>query len=253
MTRGKVLVCSLVLLLQGFNVQAQFIPEPDSLPDNVLLEKQWGLGALIHTNGWGLRFRIGKNRTALRAWMWEAEYATYKSAKEIRVLNPYFADAKSYFYGKLNSVSFIRLGTGQQHILNRKPYWGGVQLSVHYYGGLSVGIGKPVYLYIIHFNSGFTDYEITEEKYNPEVHYIDNIYGRASILSGILELNFHPGIYLRSGLEFEFGNKNKRPKAFELGGCLDISPLGIPIMAYNPKQSFFFTLYLSFQFGKRYN
>ncbi|MFH1160663.1 MAG: hypothetical protein V1733_06930 [bacterium] len=245
--------CFMVLLFLGTTSQAQFQSEPDTLPDNVLLEKQWGLGALIHTNGWGLKFRIGKNRTALRSWMWEAEYSTYKSAKEIRVLNPYFADAKSYIYGKLNSVSFIRVGTGQQHILNRKPYWGGVQLSVLYYGGVSVGLGKPAYLYIIHFNSGFTDYEISEEKYNPELHFTDNIYGRASFLSGILELNFYPGIYARGGFEFEFSNKNKRPKALEIGGCLDFSPIGIPIMAYNPKQNFFLTVYLSFMFGKRYN
>jgi len=158
MKRRRVCGCFLILLFLGDTIQAQFQPETDTLPDNVLLEKQWGLGALIHTNGWGFRFRIGKNRTALRSWMWEAEYSTYKSAKEIRVLNPYFVDAKSYIYGKLNSASFIRVGTGQQYILNRKPYWGGVQLSALWYGGVSVGIGKPVYLYIIHFNSGFTDY-----------------------------------------------------------------------------------------------
>lgn len=251
-------ILPLVLLLAFFISRMPAIAQEaptiaDTLPDNVILEQQWAIGGMIHTNGWGLKFRRGKSIKALRQWMWEVEYSTYKSAKEIRVLNPYFVDAKSYIYGKLNSVSFLRVGTGMQHILNRKPYWGGVQLSILYYGGLSVGFAKPIYLYILHFNAGYTDYEIEEERYDPAIHFTDNIYGRGSLLAGLLELTFHPGVYIKSGLEFEFGNKNRRPKALEIGGCLDYTPFGIPIMAYNPKQNFFLTLYLSFTFGKRYN
>ncbi|MFH1935937.1 MAG: hypothetical protein ABIK52_00020 [Bacteroidota bacterium] len=241
-----------IFCLLGHATQAQYQPEPETLPDNVLMEKQWALGALIHTNGWGLKFRYGKNRTALRLWMWEAEYSTYKSAKEIRVLNPYYADSKSYIYGKVNSVSFLRAGTGQHYILNRKPYWGGVQLSILWMGGVSVGLAKPIYLYIIYPTSMY-EYELKEERYDPENHFADDIYGRSSLLAGVLELKFHPGIYARTGLEFEFGNTNRRPKALEAGACLDFSPIGIPIMAYNPKHNLFLTLYLSFTFGKRYN
>jgi len=248
----RILIFVIVSLVHGASATAQYTERPDTLPDNVLTEKQWALGLLIHTNGWGLKFKYGTNRTALRLWMWEAEYSTYKSAKEIRVLNPYYTNSKSYIYGKLNSVSFIRAGTGQQYILNRKPYWGGVQLSILWMGGLSVGLAKPMYLYIIYPVSQY-EYEIREERYNPERHFADDIYGRASLLAGVLELKFHPGIYARTGLEFEFGNKNKRPKALEAGACLDFSPIAIPIMAYNPKQSLFLTLYLSFTFGKRYN
>lgn len=236
----------------GMPLHAQYLPEPDTMPDNVLMEKQWALGLLVHTNGWGLKFRYGKNRTALRLWMWEVEYSTYKSPKEIRVINPFYPDAKSYIYGKVNSVSFLRGGTGQQYILNRKPYWGGVQLSVLWMGGVTVGLAKPMYLYIIYPVSQY-EYEIKEERYDPDNHFAEDIYGRGSFLSGLLELNFHPGIYARGGLEFEFGNKNKRPKALEVGACLDYTPIGISIMAYNPKQSLFLTIYLSFTFGKRYN
>ena len=143
---------------------AQNVSDADTLPENVLLEKQWSLGAMIHSNGWGLKFRRGHNVTALRQFMWELEVSTYKSTKEIRTINPYFSDSRSYIYGKLNYLSFFRAGIGQQHILNRKPYWGGIQLSLLYYGGFSLGIAKPVYLYIIYFNSGYTDYEIKEEK-----------------------------------------------------------------------------------------
>jgi hypothetical protein len=248
--------CLLLFLGTAGSAFAQLEQEEDTdtlIPDIVLMEKQWGLGAMVHTNGWGVRFRIGKNVTALRQWMWEVEYSTYKSPKEVRVINPYFSDAKSYIYGRLNSVSFLRGGTGQQFILTRKPYWGGVQLSALVYGGVTLGFAKPSYLYILYVDQNINDYFIKEERYDPSKHFIDNIYGRASFLSGILEMKFYPGIYARGGLEFEFGNLNKHPKALEAGAVLEYSPAGIPIMAYNPEQNVFLTLYVSFMLGKRHN
>lgn len=252
--KRALLTISLILVTAGAYLASaqQEMPE-DSLPENVLLEKQWSLGGLIHTNGWGLKFRKGHNVTALRQFMWEIEFSTYKSSKEVRTINPYFSDSRSYFYGKLNYVWFFHGGVGQQKILNRKPYWGGVQLSWLYYGGLSLCVTKPVYLYIIHFNSGFTDYEVREEKYDPEVDFIDNIYGRGSFLAGMTQIGLHPGAYVKTGLDFEFGTKTRQINALEVGGTFDYSPIPVAIMAYNPKQNFFLTLYISVMFGKRYN
>ena len=179
--------------------------------------------------------------------MWEIEFSTYKSAKEIKTINPYYSDSKSYVYGKLNYVYFLRGGLGIQHILNRKPYWGGVELSYLDHGGVTLGLAKPVYLYIINDN------ERIEKRYDPNTDFTDNIYGRGPFLDGIQYTKFYPGIYGRAGLEFEFGTLNKRIQSLEIGGVLDYEPLGIPIMAYNPRQNFFLTLYLSFSMGKRYN
>lgn len=237
-------------------LHAQFGPDPDAerdtLPDNVLLERQWSLGAMVHTNGWGVKFRKGRNITALRQFMWELEWATYKSPKEIKQVNPYFSDSRAYIYGKMNYLSFLRGGVGFQRILNRKPYWGGVQLSWINYGGISVGLARPSYLYIIHFVSD-NDFEIREERYDPETHYIDNIYGRGPFLAGITQMGFYPGVYVKTGLEFEYGARNRSISALEAGAILDYSPIPIPIMAYNPKQSLFLTLYVSLTFGNRYN
>lgn len=249
----KAILTLLAIFTVALSTSGQTEQAPDTLPDNVLLEKQWSLGALIHSNGWGIKLRKGRNITALKQFMWEAEFSTYKSSKEIRTINPYFSDSRSYFYGKLNYAWFLRGGIGQQRILNRKPYWGGVQLSWLYYGGFSLGMAKPVYLYIIRFNTGFTDYIVTEEKYNPEIHFIDNIYGRGSFLAGFSQIGLHPGVYIKSGLEFEFGTKHRQISALEAGATFDYSPIPVAIMAYNPKQSYFLTLYLSVMFGKRYN
>lgn len=221
--------------------------DSDTLPENALLEKQWSLGAMIHSNGWGLKFHRGHNVTNLRQFMWEIEFSTYKSTKELRITSQ-FPEGRPYLYGKLNYLYFLRGGVGQQHILNRKPYWGGVQLSWLYYGGVSLGFTKPVYLYIIYTDSGYPE----EERYDPEIHSYDNIYGRGSFFSGFFNVGFHPGVYLKTGLDFEFGTRNARINSLEIGGTLDFSPIPVPLMAYNPKQQFFLTIYLSVMIGKRY-
>ena len=217
--------------------------------DNVLLEQQWSLGVHLNSNGWGLKFRKGKNLVALKQFMWEIEFTTYKEAKEVKTINPNYSDSKSFVYGKLNYVYFLRGGIGFQHILNRKPYWGGVQLSYLYYGGFSVGLAQPVYLYIVNT----TDQTVSQQRYNPDIDFLENIYGRGPFLSGIQYIGLHPGIYAKGGLEFEFGSHNRVIKAMEAGAVLDYSPIPIAIMAYNPKQSLFLTAYLSVSFGKRYN
>jgi len=250
------ILCMFLLGSMSLSSMAQAVSDEEAdtlIPDNVLMEKQWQIGALVHTNGWGLRFRIGKNLSLLRQWMWEVEYSTYKSPKEVRVVNDYYSDAKSYIYGKLNSVSFLKAGTGEQFILTRKPYWGGIQLSAVAYGGVTIGLAKPVYLYITEEDISPDTYHLVERKYDPEKHDMNNIYGRAPFLSGITEIKFYPGLYARAGLEFEFGVLNKRPKSMEAGVMFEGLPIGIPIMAYNPRQNLFLTLYLSFSIGKRHN
>jgi hypothetical protein len=210
------------------------------------------MGGIIHTNGWGLRVRKGYNKTILRQNMWEIEFSTYKSSKEERVVNQIYPDSRSFYYGKLNYVWFLRGGIGQQRVLNRKPYWGGVQLSWIYYAGISLAVTKPVYLFIIHEHNGLPS-DLVEEQYDPEKHEIYDIYGRGSFLAGFYKLSLHPGVQVKTGLEFEFGTKNNLINALEAGGQFDFSPIPVPIMAYNPKQSYFLTLYLSVMFGKRYN
>jgi hypothetical protein len=244
-------LCLLALCTGPLHAQEDSPAISDTL-DNVLLEQQWSFGIQLNTNGWGLRFRKGKNLALLKQFMWELEFSTYKAAKEVRTINPYYSDSKSFIYGKVNYLYFLRGGVGFQRIMNRKPYWGGVQLSLLYYGGFSLGITKPVYLYIIH-SSSVNDFMVTEERYNPNIHYLDNIYGRGAFLTGITNLEFHPGVYVKTALEFEFGTRNRALKALEAGATLDYSPVPVTIMAYNPKQSLFVTLYISMSIGKRYN
>lgn len=227
--------------------------EYDTIGDNLLFRKELSGSAILHTNGWGLEFRIGKNRSIFNKLMFEANLLEMKDSKEIKSINPFFTNTRSYYYGKLNAVYILRTGVGQQRMLNRKPYFGGVELRIFYSGGISAAFTKPVYLNIIKLDEGSYRYITVIERYNPDDHFPDNIYGRASFVKGFDKLSFYPGLYAKAGLSVDFGTLNQRPKIIEAGIALDAYPRGIPVMAFRDPNQFFLTLYISFGIGKRYD
>jgi len=225
----------------------------DSISERVLLRSEFAGGLLLHSRGWGLHFRKGRNISFFKSLHWEVDAVSMKSPKQIKTINPYFTNSKSYVYGKLNYMYVVRAGLGYKRLLNRKPYWGGVELRFSYFGGFSLALAKPVYLYIMNYSVETDDFTIDIEKYNSTIHGLDNIYGRAPFTHGIGNTTLHPGLYLKTGLNFEFGEYNTSVKAVEVGAILDYYPIPVAIMAYEPKQSFFLTFYLGFSIGKRYD
>ena len=221
---------------------------------NVILLKERSFGAIFHTQGWGIKYSKGYNKTAFNRRMLVIEMVEMQDPKQIRIINPYFTNAKSYHYGKLNSVFIFRGSYGNHKQLNRKPYWGGVELRLLYMGGVSLGLAKPIYLYILNITApGDFIYTTTLEKYDPDKHSVDDIFGRASFTKGFNEMGFYPGLHAKIGLDFDYASYRNKLKSLEVGAMLDIFPRAIPIMAFNDPNYFFFTFYLNFNFGKRYN
>ncbi len=224
--------------------------------DSVLLTKETSGGFILHSQGLGIEFQKGKNVNFFKKRLLDFSLVEMKSLKEIRVVNPYFSNAKSYVYGKLNNLFILRGGFGFQHLIATKPYWGGIELRYFYTGGVSIGLAKPVYLNIINLvpiSPYYYEYKLSTEKYDPEEHFTDNIYGRASFTKGFNEIKIYPGIYGKVGFSFNFGTYNTAIKNLELGAMIDIFPNPVPLMAYNDKEYFFLTLFISISFGKRYN
>jgi hypothetical protein len=250
-TRISIIVASLLFIL-AFGVQGQENYDGnDSISDRVLLRKEMTGGIMLHNQGMGLNFRIGKNISFFKSRILEFEFVSIKHPKQIRVINPYYFNARSYVYGKLNHVYSLRGGYGLKKLLNRKPYWGGIELRYLLMGGASLGIMKPVYLYF--WDETYSI--INEEKYDPEnpYHGSEYIYGRAPYTKGLGEIRVSPGIFAKAALNFEFGKYNSKIRALEAGAIAEFFGLSIPIMAQNPPQNFFLTFYISFTMGKRYN
>ncbi len=243
----------LLILLVGFT--ARLSAQSESVLDttkNILLLKERSFGAILHTQGWGIKYSRGVHKTAFKKRVWVVEMVEMKSDKQIRIINPYFTNAKSFIYGKLNSVFIIRGTYGNHKQLNRKPYWGGVELRLVYMGGVSLGVAKPVYLHILNHTSADI-YTTSVEKYDPVQHSIDDIFGRAPFTKGFNEIGLYPGLHLKAGLDFDYASYRAKVQSLEVGVMIDVFPRPIPIMAFNEPDYYFLTFYLSFSFGKRFN
>lgn len=244
----------LFLILTSLVGYSQFDTEEfDSLENKILYNRQRTFGVVLHNLGLGIQYRNGKRLSIFKTRMWEFEFVSMRSYKQVR-LQSYYPNSRSFIYGKLNSAFFLRGGIMWKKLLNRKPYWGGVELRLIYGGGASLAFAKPYYYYIAYDlnNDGYVDYTPLE-RFDPNSQSVDYIIGRGPFSKGFSEITLHPGIYLKAGLNFEFGVRSTKIKALEIGGGLDIIPLGLSIMANNTNQILFPNLFLNFSFGKRFN
>lgn len=219
----------------------------------ILYKKELHGGAMIHGEGWGLNFFHGKHRTAKSRRMLGVELVGMKHPKEIKTFNPYYEDARGYFYGKLNSLLLLRPTYGRKELLTDKLRKSGVEVNYVWGIGPSIAYLKPVYLQI---GKPRLPYEtIVVERYDPGEHYPDDIFGRASWFKGFGEGALMLGGFARFGFNFEYAGNTSGIKALEVGASMDAFPAVVPIMAELDgveNKQFFFAFYVSLQFGKKY-
>jgi hypothetical protein len=156
-------------------------------------------------------------------------------------------------YGKLNNFYILRPTLTIRNIIADKLRYSGVQVGYVFQSGPSLGITKPVYLEIGY--PSFPYEYIAVEKYDPNKHYLDDIFGRASGLNGLNELKLHPGWFAKFGLNFEYSNERYVLKGLEAGVAFDGYLRDIPIMAdfEEPNKQLFLTFYLNFFIGSKFN
>ncbi len=237
------------LALFGQELKAQINFQEEYSADSVIYKHTLDGGIMFHSRGFGLQISKGKNLTSRKNFFYEASLVNVKSPKQIRSINPYYPNSKSFVYGKLNELFILRGGFGYSKVLNRKPYWGGVELRYHYSGGVTLGLAKPVYFYV---NKSATSNTYETQRFEDGL-YIYEVVGRAPFTKGFGEMGLHPGIYLKGGVSFEFGPVKSRINALEMGTLIDIFINQVQLMADNNPKNIFFGFYLSYKFGKRYN
>lgn len=223
----------------------------------VLYKKELLGGLTLHGDGWGINFFHGKHRTAKDRRMTGIEIVSMKHPKEIKSFNAYYEDSRGYFYGKQNSMIIVRPTYGRKHQITDKIRRSGVEVNYVWGIGPSLGLLKPVYLQIgKRSDLDIFPYEtIVVERYDPNEHDGDNIYGRASWFRGFGEMKLYPGAFGRFGFNFEHSGQVAGIKAIEVGVSMDAYATPVPIMAELEgvtNKQFFFAFYLSVQFGKKF-
>lgn len=211
-------------------------------------------GILVHGDGWGLQFYHAKYNTARDRRLLGIEVVGMKHPKEVKSFNPYYEDARGYFYGKSNALLILRPTYGRKLQLTDKIRRSGAEVNFIWGIGPSIGLVKPVYLQI-----GKPDripYEnIAVERYDPAIHDVQNIYGRATWFNGVGEMKPYLGGFGRVALSFEYSTETSGLKGLEVGAMVDVYQKTVPIMAELEgvrNKQFFFQFYLALQFGKKF-
>lgn len=219
----------------------------------IIYKKSVYAGLTLHTNGWGASLTFGKAKTAFKSRILQFELVGMKHVKEVKSFNPYYDDSRSYIFGKLNTLTVFRPTYGMRHVKFDKIRKSGVSIGYNWRIGPSIGLVKPVYLEI--GQPEIPPYQnIVVEKYDPERHTVDEIFGRASFLNGLDELRINPGIHGSFGLNFEYDPERSGLKGIEVGMNVDYYPLEeVEIMAFTDNYNLFINFYVTLQFGKKFN
>lgn len=217
----------------------------------VLMRNEVSYGFTLHSAGFGIDVRRGKHVTGYRKRMLDFEFVSVKHPKEVRTVNPYFENAKSFVYGKLNQIFVLRSGIGEQRVLFSKQERGNFEVRMNYTGGFSLAFAKPVYLELLVDSTDYP-YDYFIDRYDPDKYYIDQIIGRSSFFDGFGQMKLYPGLFGKFGFSFDWGTRDDGIKSLEAGIVGDLYFTEVPMMAYNKNHPYFFNFYITVLFGKKW-
>ncbi len=237
--------CMLLLFLCG-RAMAQDRGEAEI---HKVIVKEWNVSLFLNSSGGGIGFQQGRTPTYYDKHFWELDFLYSTHIKSVRARNPYFSGATSYCYGKLCNLFFLRGGYGYQRTIHQRPYWGGVRIRYTMSAGPSLCFAVPVYLYIYYITDG--GYKQVAERYDPEIHNLDNIIGRGPFLKGLGQTKLHPGFYFKTGINFDFSKREETMHILEIGASVDVVFPFVQQMAYNNAKPLFLCAYIAYNFGKR--
>ena len=218
-------------------------------------------GLVINTNGWGGSYIKGKNKGAFKVRLVSYDFNFVKHEKEHK---SYFQDpsARPYVFGKQNAMYSFRVNYGYKKDIAEKLRKSGVQVSYSWSFGPALALMRPIYLEVLILDPNLNGYSLSTEKFDPNKHFVDNIYGRSSNFNGLGEMTFVPGFSAKTSMFFEFSNYRDGLKGFEIGVSAEAYPKRIEIMSNQILETLpdraknhwlFVSGYVHFFMGRKYN
>lgn len=200
---------------------------------------------IVKNNGIGAGWRYAERLDGFKKKLYEIELTNLKDPKEKKQSSSNFAAGSRYIYGKLNSCFLLRGGMGLQTTYFEKKDKGGIDIKGFYTGGISLAFLKPVYFKYIIGDSSVTT------RFNPDPNY--QIDGTASFLTGISKTKISPGAYVKYGVNFDYSKREEIIKSVEVGVCIDVFLLKVPILDNGNNNQIIPSMYLIYRWGKIVN
>lgn len=209
---------------------------------------EMSVGAALNVDGWSLIYRDHRQIKPSHRYFLEGSIEGFKHPKELKLSNYYFQGTGTFVFGKLNSTWSVGAGAGYQIELFEKHDLGGVSISWFGSGGATLLFAKPIYYKIIVL-VGQDYYTIEEQKFDLTIHQTLDIMSKASFFKGFDEIKLIPGLYARSGFNFEYSKNDRITHAVEVGASFHAFTQAIPIMATEDNKQFLPSIYVSYRIG----
>ena len=177
------------------------------------------------------------------------ELVNVKNHKEEKFSSP--NTGNNFIPGKINHLYSLRLLYGGERLLFGKYPEDGIRVSAYAMGGLTLGLAKP---YFIEYNfspGNNPDYQIVQ--YDPDIHNLSQIQGKAGFFYGMGETKIYPGISLKTALNFELsaGELLQTVSGIEVGFNIEYFPKQVPVFLVGNKSTYT-SLFLILYIGQRY-
>jgi hypothetical protein len=219
----------------------------------LIYAKQSIFGFQLRTNGYGGFYELAKFKTRRKSNTYAIEFTEIKDPKEEKSsANGFFAFNNPYVFGKVHNFYQLKLGFGQQYLLGQKGNKNGVAVALIYQAGFSGGFLRPYYLDV---SDTSADRQI---KFNPGNSYdsalflnIGAIRGSSGLGKGWGEMDFKPGLYLKTALRFDYGRYNEVVSGVEIGVSVDVYSDKIPILLFAKDKQVFLQGHIAILFGRR--
>ena len=216
---------------------------------HLLFSDESTFAAFLNSNGFGINYRRGFFRNARNQFILDAELTYVKHPKEVKTQVSYDYSTRRYVYGKENLFWELKGMAGWQKELYRKYDKTGISVRWLYGGGFSLGFIKPIYYEVFTFSAIGEATDRTYQKFDAAIHQTQ-IGGRGPFFMGFDELGLVPGLTVKTGLSFEYSQRDAVIHALEAGINLTVYPKKIPIMATDFNNFLFFNLSVGYRFGK---
>ncbi len=219
--------------------------------------KEWRFGVKLHTHGYGLSLAKSKIINRSKKKFWEIEILEIKHAKQSRQLSRLSdrtGNARSYQYGKQNNFYNINLNFGRHKVIAETGRKNGVEVSITYSLGASLGILKPYYLLVKGFDNNSVNirYSSDEEDYTADLFLNETrIYSGSSFVYGLNEIQPVPGAQGKFSFLFDWANTGETIKALEVGAMVNAYYKRVPIMIEADNNLIFTNLFIKLVFGRR--
>jgi len=218
----------------------------------VMFRDESTYGGFLNSNGFGVNYRYGFWRDAKNQFILDGGLSYVKHSKETKTTVAYDYQSHRYVFGKENLFWELKGMAGWQKELYRKHDKTGISVRLFYSGGIAIGFYKPIYYEVYSFTAIGEAISMDLMKFDPAIHQ-SQIGGRGPFFNGFNELKVVPGLTAKTGLSFEYSQKDAIVHALEAGVSLTVYPKEIPIMATEQNSFLFFNLTVGYRFGRIVN